>query len=272
MLLFLLAVVNTAHGSQEVYYSIHFASLKNLQAVNQQINSLKEKGKMVFWERIERPGIGSFFRVYVGRYPDWDQALAFREKLKASGVEGPLGIQWFSKAFEEQKEAEPPRLIVSKKPDTIIPAPPPRDPNRFVDNEDGTITDTRTNLMWIKNGWRLEFISALPWFEALDKCKNFTDGKYTDWRLPTIEEWSTLIDITNQNPALVEPNPFVNIISHMPYWSNSEFTYGQNHTCTTRCPFDSYTVMLWSGRIAHQKKSKRAFIMPVRTIAPVKIN
>jgi hypothetical protein len=216
--------------------------------------------------------LGQFYRVYIGRYKSWDDALAFRNKLKKSGAVGPLGIQWFSETEKPQYGQEPPALIVSRSPKPVQPLYSVPQKDRFVDNQDGTITDTRTNLMWVKNGWRLDFLSAETWFDAMEKCKNFIHGNYADWRLPTIEDWKTLIDGKHQNPALVEPNPFVNIISHMPYWSKTEYTYGKDHTCNVKCPLETYTVMLYSGKILHQKKSDIAFIMPVRSLNPQNFN
>ena len=47
---------------------------------------------------------------------------------------------------------------------------------------------------------------------------------YIDWRLPTIEEWRSVVDKKEQRPSLVEPNAFENMIVHVPYWSKTEFT------------------------------------------------
>ena len=268
----MLLPINAADCAEEIFYSIHFASVNNLKDVNTQVNSLKEQEKMVFWEKTQAPNLGEFYRVYVGRYKSWDDALAFRKKLIKSGVVGPLGIQWFSEAVKTQSEPEPPELIVSRPPDAVQPLFSVPDKDRFVDNQDGTVTDIRTNLMWVKNGWRIDFLSAETWFDAMEKCKNFKHANFTDWRLPTIAEWQSLIDGKHQNPALVEPNPFVNIISHMPYWSTTEYTYGKDHTCNVKCPFETYTVMLYSGRILHQKKSDMAFILPVRSLETQKSN
>jgi len=138
--------------------------------------------------------------------------------------------------------------------------------DRFVDNRDGTVTDLKTNLMWVKNGWRLDSLSAASWFDAEQKCRNLKHGDYSDWRLPTIDEWRSIIDTGNQFPALVEPNPFVNMITHLPYWSSTEFTYNKNYTCRNACPLETYTVILYSGSISHQKKTEKAFALPVRTI------
>jgi hypothetical protein len=268
--LFLLAaifvLIDPAICAEQGYYSIHFATLKDLRNVNKQVNLLKEKGEMVFWEKTEIPAKGQFYRVYIGRYKNWNDAVTFRDKVKSADRVDHLGIQWFSETVESKEVQEPPKLIVSKIPTFVRPVHPAQEKDRFVDNKDGSVTDTQTNLMWIKNGWRLEFISALPWFEAMDKVKNFKHGNFSDWRLPTVEEWNSLIDTNHQNPALIEPNPFENIISHMPYWSKTEFTYDKDHTCNTQCTFDSYIVTLWSGITYHQNKSKVGFIMPVRSI------
>ena len=63
---------------------------------------------------------------------------------------------------------------------------------RFVDNGDGTITDTLTGLMWAQSSspgditWQdAEIYSRNPAMDSLYL-------KYDDWRLPTIEELKTL--------------------------------------------------------------------------------
>ena len=198
--------------------------------------------------------------------------MANRDKLKIAGAEGHLGIQWFIETAEFKGEQDLPKLIESKKPTFIRPFYSSPEKDRFVDNKDGTVTDTKTNLMWIKNGWRLDFISASTWPEAMNKVKNFRHGNFSDWRLPTIEEWNSLIDTNNQNPALIEPNPFENLISHMPYWSITEYNYGGNHGRNGQSSSYSYIVSLWSGITHYQKKSERAFIFPVRRIAAPKLS
>jgi len=218
--LFLLAVtfvlINPAICAEQVFYSIHIDTLKDLGDANKQVNLLKENEKIVFWEKYEIPEIGQFYRIYVGRYKDWNEAVAARIKLKKAGALGHLGVQWFSEIVVPKEEQEPPKLIFVKKPAIVRPSYSASEKDRFVDNQNGTITDTKTNLMWIKNGWRIEFLSADTWPDAIDKCKRFSHGNYTDWHLPTLEEWNSLIDENYQNPALVEPSPFVNMIrSHL---------------------------------------------------------
>ena len=62
---------------------------------------------------------------------------------------------------------------------------------RFLDNGDGTITDTKQNLMWQKgdNGKEVSFA------EAEGYCKSLRMGGYTDWRLPDPDERDTALVI-----------------------------------------------------------------------------
>jgi len=266
ILVMLLVSTGTADSAQRVYYSIHFASFKNLENANRQVNALNEKGKMVFWKKTNVPDKGLYYRVYLGRYSKKDDAILFWEKLNKIGAVSYFGVHRFTETVPTQYIKGSRKVDKHRRSDAgrSIQMMPVKD--RFIDNQDGTVTDTKTSLMWIKNGWRLDFISAATWAGAKDKCENFRHGGYGNWRLPTIEEWRSLIDKNNENPALVDPNPFVNIVGHMPYWTLSEFTYGRDHTCSNKCPLETYTVMLYSGTINHQKKSDRAFILPVRSI------
>ena len=63
---------------------------------------------------------------------------------------------------------------------------------RFVDNEDGTVTDTQTGLMWAKSSSP----GNISWQDAAFYCKSpAMDSlylKYDDWRMPTIDEFKTL--------------------------------------------------------------------------------
>jgi hypothetical protein len=95
-------------------------------------------------------------------------------------------------ALEEAKrklEEEKQRLAMSKPP----PAPAVREigrDGRFIAYDNGTVLDTRTNLMWAAkdNG------SDINWANAKSYCENYRGGSYSDWRLPTQNELAGLYD------------------------------------------------------------------------------
>jgi hypothetical protein len=81
---------------------------------------------------------------------------------------------------------------------TVVPATEAAHVGRFIAYGNGTVLDTRTNLMWAAkaNG------SNITWENAKRYCENYRAGGHTDWRLPTLEELAGLYDetVTNTNP------------------------------------------------------------------------
>jgi len=72
----------------------------------------------------------------------------------------------------------------------------------FVDNGDGTISDTHSNLMWKKDDSYKEYGYGITWFEAHDYCEMMNGKKfagYDDWRLPGIEESKSLFSFVQSN-------------------------------------------------------------------------
>jgi arylsulfatase A-like enzyme len=67
----------------------------------------------------------------------------------------------------------------------------PTNGHNYVNNGDGTITDTDTELMWTQVP-----SAAMNWTSAISHAENLTTAGYTDWRLPNIKELQTLVDIT----------------------------------------------------------------------------
>ena len=66
---------------------------------------------------------------------------------------------------------------------------------RFIDNQDGTMTDSTTELVWMQeDAWQKE-AKWFTWDEATDLVHDFNNiklGGFQDWRLPTEEEIQSL--------------------------------------------------------------------------------
>ena len=192
--------VENSYFDEEEYYSIHVASFKELQNANNYVNSMTKKGKTIFWKKTDVPEKGEYYRVYLGKYKNRDEAVAFWNLLDQEGAVSYFGVHRFTETILPEMTEEPDTIIVEE--EEAVPAPVPSETQtRFVDHDDGTVTDRKTGLMWVKNGWRIDFFSAVSWQEAVKKCEEFKYGGYTNWRLPTIKEWKSLIDKNNQYPT-----------------------------------------------------------------------
>ncbi len=80
--------------------------------------------------------------------------------------------------------------------------------NSYIDNIDGTITDSSTGLMWSRtdNGVGLSWEEALNW--VYQKNQETYLG-YNDWRLPNAKELQSILDYTRSpqttNSAAIDP-------------------------------------------------------------------
>ena len=95
---------------------------------------------------------------------------------------------------------------------------------RFLDNQDGTVTDTCTGLMWQKdtadvdgNGSIGGVGDSVTWQGALGYCEKLDFAGHTDWRLPNVRELQSIVDYGQMNPSI---NPFFRAESGW-YWSSS---------------------------------------------------
>ena len=68
----------------------------------------------------------------------------------------------------------------------------------YIDNKDGTITDTKTRLMW----QAVTPIESMSWQDARKYCKSLELAGYRDWRLPTINELISIVEYSRSWPAL----------------------------------------------------------------------
>jgi tetratricopeptide (TPR) repeat protein len=98
--------------------------------------------------------------------------------------------------------------------------------NDFVDNDDGTITDRATGLMWQKTGSSAQrsFKRSKSYVRKLNKGKF---AGYSGWRLPTIEELASLVEKEQINGLHI--NPVFNK-KQTTCWSSDEGPPDGSHT------------------------------------------
>jgi len=110
------------------------------------------------------------------------------------------------------------QTVAEQKCDTNKPETTPS--SRFKDNRDGTVTDTKTKLVWRhcvvgmdwngstceKQSQTFKFSTAKAHLKEMNKAR---DSKRSDWRLPTREELATLVENRCFKPAInLESFPF----------------------------------------------------------------
>lgn len=77
---------------------------------------------------------------------------------------------------------------------------------RYTDNGDGTISDSKTGLMWMKNDSYLHTGHWLNWHEAKIYVKGLNKvgfANHFDWQLPTKEELRSLFESNKTNGSQV---------------------------------------------------------------------
>lgn len=103
----------------------------------------------------------------------------------------------------------------------------------FVDNENGTVTDTVTGLMWQQG-----YSGKRSWQEALAYCEGCTEAGYADWRLPNIRELESIVDWTEYEPAI----DTVFDCRSFSYWSSSTNADNPNY---------AWSVGFWHGDVSN---------------------
>lgn len=149
-----------------------------------------------------------------------------------------------------------------------VPWPNPR----FADNDDGTMTDNLTGLVWTSNanimptrdpGWDTEGTAddgAVTWQHALDYvAKLNAEGYlgYSDWRLPNVNELESLIN-TNEGDSddWLRTQGFTNVSTSY-YWPSTSCTFN---------PVAVWHVFISIGNMYDRSKSDsyNCYVWPVR--------
>src|SRR5919108_25633 len=130
---------------------------------------------------------------------------------------------------------------------------------RFTVNNNGTVTDNLTGLIWMQNA---NCFNRQRWSTALEAANNLADGqcglkdgsKPGDWRLPNINELQSLINYGITSPALPRNHPFENV-QLLDYWSSTTFVAD---------PIQAWVIFTDLGSVFFVYKAGSRFIWAVR--------
>lgn len=140
--------------------------------------------------------------------------------------------------------------------------------HRYIDNNNGTVTDKTTGLIWLKNA---NCVGDITWYKAkyfVNKLANeqchLSDGsKPGDWRLPTKREWQAMLDKRYTWPTISNAagtgkwekgDAFLGVQTYY-YWSSSTPKFDKR---------DAWYIVIGSGHMNKTYKTNSYYVWPVR--------
>ena len=213
------------------------------------------------WQSAEKCGTAACFRVYLEDYPKGRYAKMARARLESESESRPTA-------------AERPKL--PSRPDQRLLA------DRYKDNGDGTVTDVKTSLQWMRcslgqtwqGGTCVGEAKTYSWQAALDAANTLNRqggyAGYRDWRVPTREELLTLVYCSSgqpktwndtgkscegdfKRPTLYQPT-FPNTPDFW-FWSSSPYAYS---------PDGAWYVTFYYGAVYGYGKGSAKYVRLVR--------
>ena len=128
------------------------------------------------------------------------------------------------------------------------------DSSRTSSVSDDLVLDRETGLVWARDA---NLKGQQNWLDSSTSCREIILGNRIGWRLPTIEEISSLVVPSRSDPALPDGHPFVNVQAGAGdvYWTKT------NHENPDAA---AWVVYMSEGRAGLLTKSLTGHIWPVR--------
>lgn len=140
---------------------------------------------------------------------------------------------------------------------------------RFTDNDDGTVTDNLTGLVWLKSA------TCFPerlWEDALTDANSLASGSCGlsdgssagDWRLPNTSEFESLIHSGLLDPALPDTSGSAQWSEGDPFSSVPLYSFSWSSTTTAEYPYYAWAMRFGDGLVASIDKGYAFTVWPVR--------
>lgn len=133
------------------------------------------------------------------------------------------------------------------------------DPNNPTTLADDLVLDKETGLIWARDA---NLIGLQNWLDANTLCRELELGNRYGWRLPAVEELSSLLDPSQSDLALPAGHPFVNV-----QYGPGVYAYWTSTNCENPSAA-AWFVNMWRGAGPHlaglANKSTLGHIWPVR--------
>src|SRR5262245_4612746 len=140
------------------------------------------------------------------------------KSARVFGVGFALLVSWSIRS-EAQSTAPGPYFPVPSW-DLSVPCPSSSNCPRFIvlSNLVGAVLDVETGLVWQRAP---TFFSGTAWAPAMNFCTSLVIDNRMGWRMPTVHELSSLVDLTGPAPLnLPAGHPF-QAIQHVIFWTST---------------------------------------------------
>ena len=140
---------------------------------------------------------------------------------------------------------------------------------RFTENNDQTVTDHLTGLVWTKDGNPADVykdgsptIGMKTWQQALDYVASLNQTNYlnhNDWRLPNLNELGSMVNRDQSNGAswwLNTPGWFINVQPQR-YWTSSTYAFNE---------MNAWAIGMHDGAASGFYKANTFYVWPVRGV------
>jgi hypothetical protein len=119
---------------------------------------------------------------------------------------------------------------------TITEIPKSTPTSQFIQNDNGTVTDNATRLIWMRcslgQNWDGTTCQGdarqYSWQDALQAAQDENSNiyGYSDWRLPNIKELTSIVEEACYNPAInltIFPEPIDSEETEYDYWTSTSY-------------------------------------------------